>query len=348
MKAATDAISTARNPVFTGLGGLTTEAQQALANLAIEVGGTLDTSLSLRGRSGLFSLQRQGQVTASLGEVNLRGDTLVFWFCDPLTSHPRFLERFGGQAKQIIVVDDHPSATAKIANRTVLCDQDSALRGIAELRKRLAIGVEASANQPPDLNHELADLAALLIQSRYAVSIVGSPIKDSRFDSLTDSLFALTRELNDHTRAVILALRTDGNCVSGENVLSWMTGAPFAVQQNAGRTVFTTAYSAPAQLLNGTTDLMLVGSTPTGIEPELGECLRATPTIWLVSDASSEQLAEQFEADLVFAISPPGIADLGSWCRLDDVCLPLRPWVTSDFPSGEAVLTELRARLTAQ
>ncbi len=66
--------------------------------LADRIGATIDTSLADGNRGSMFALQRVGKVTATLGEISSRSDLVVFWFSDPVSTHPRFLERYARPA----------------------------------------------------------------------------------------------------------------------------------------------------------------------------------------------------------------------------------------------------------
>ncbi len=82
----------------------------------------LDRDPAELGRVAAF--QRQGRVSATLGEVKNRADLVIFWGADPATSHPRHLERYSvdpagrfvSGKRTVAVVGDAPNATAARAD----------------------------------------------------------------------------------------------------------------------------------------------------------------------------------------------------------------------------------------
>ena len=61
--------------------------------LAETIGAVIDPAGPLLdGASGL-AFQARGASTATLGDVRDRADVVVIWRADPVTTHPRLLER---------------------------------------------------------------------------------------------------------------------------------------------------------------------------------------------------------------------------------------------------------------
>ena len=345
IESAATLLANARNPLIAGMGSLTTEGQQQLVNLAIGHRATIDTTFSHGGRSGVYALQRQGAVTATLGEVNQRGDTIVFWFCDPLTTHPRFVERYCQTAKTIIVVDAKSTPTSKKADLFIQATHAEAIRNLTQIRSIIAGKTSSRTNTSLDSEQAMAfkSLSTHLENSQYAVSIYGAAASDSQFDLIADSIVALTRELTSRTRAVCVSMRMDANTLSAENVLTWTTGAPFSMKLPVTPESFDASNRAATLLELNQCDLVFVAG---GFDLPHGNArtsLANSNSIWLVADRQTEQQALELDGNVIIAVGRPGITDSGSWCRMDDVSLPLSKLTTTSYPSALEVIRAIKA-----
>ena len=81
-------------PLVYGLSRSATSGQRAAVALAESIGAVIDTTASLCHGPSIMALQAVGEVTCSLGEVRNRADLVIFWGCDPATTHPRHAERY--------------------------------------------------------------------------------------------------------------------------------------------------------------------------------------------------------------------------------------------------------------
>ena len=110
---------------------------------AISAGGSDRVAVLDRSRPTAESLRqphfkRSGRVSATLGEVRHRADLVVFWSVDPVSTHPRHLERYsveprgrfvpeGRGARAVVVLDAERSATAERADVFVTCSTEAAV-----------------------------------------------------------------------------------------------------------------------------------------------------------------------------------------------------------------------------
>ncbi len=117
----------ARCPVLFGLTRTVLETSRAALALADLLGMRVVLNRSADECRRVAAFQNQGRVTATLGEVKTRADTLVFWRCDPVRTHPRHFERYsadtrgrfapeGRNGRLVIVVDRERTATADAAD----------------------------------------------------------------------------------------------------------------------------------------------------------------------------------------------------------------------------------------
>lgn len=363
-----------RSPLITGLDALSTQAQQAAWAIADRLQATIDTTLTNQGRGSLFSLQAIGKVTATLGEIASRSDVIVFWFCDPQVTHPRLIQRLrraeseSGFDRQLIVVDESESETGRAADRFFQLPRRlaapllSALRAaisdrpydsavVANILQNLHEQVSPTA-QREDL---LSQLAEKLTSASYGSFIYGQVDDDSELALADESLNRLVRSLNDHTRFVSLKLRHDGNAISGENVLTWSSGFPFAINYANRRPEFHwLEHSAEHRLQRGECDAVLLATGVDVLETFAGlpaaslAHLAATPKLLLSQLPLSQTpwVGSLGAEDVFIQVGIPGMTDSGELCRLDDVSFGVRALTEAgDFPGAQNVLAGLAERI---
>ena len=303
-------IRQSRSPLVCGLDGLSTQAQIAAVELGKHVRATIDTTCTNRRRGGTLTMQSVGKVTATLGEVASRADVILFWFCDPVVTHPRFLERFCGDNGQIVVIDEAETETANRATQFISLPRDEIYQLISELR--LAHQSETVASGPA------RSINSILKNARYVASVYGSLDNDQNQHQNLQALYLLTRQLNQQMRAVSIGLRDDANALSAENVLAWNTGFPFGVNFARGVAEYNgLEFSGQAVLERGECDLTLLCSTESigALNDVAVTHLKQIPQI--VIDNGAQAL--EFQPTIKFEVG----FDRGDWCRMDDVTLPV-------------------------
>ncbi len=92
-KAAT-ILTDAKYPLLFGWSSSTSEAQRVGVELAEELGSALDNCCSVCHGPSVMATQEIGIPAATLGQIRHRADLIVYWACNPWTSHPRHLERY--------------------------------------------------------------------------------------------------------------------------------------------------------------------------------------------------------------------------------------------------------------
>lgn len=355
VKAAAELFRKSKSPLICGLDHLSTEAQQASWKIADIAGATVDTTLTNSGRSSLFSLQKIGKVTATLGEIKSRSDLVVFWFCDPEITHPRLLERINSKApdksQRIIVVDDRDTATTKLANRFFKVPRENAAELLVHVRNQVAqqANTQASKSEPDTLSaieNTANELVRELVNAKYGSIFFGQVSEHSRFDVAGDSMARLIRSLNDVTRFVSLKLRSDKNAQSAENVLAWSSGFPFAVNHNLGYPRQNgLEFSAESMLERRQCDAILHAShlSETELVEQLPHSARAhfqvIPRIAFSTQATA--------ANVHFQMGISGINESGEHCRIDNVSMPLKKIHADDWIPAETILDQIRQELIA-
>ena len=334
-------LQTAKQPVVAGLKHLTTQGQQQAWRIADRVGAHIDVALTPNSQGSLYALQRQGKVSATLGEVRQRSDLLVFWFCNPLVSHPRLMQRLKASGKTVIVIDNQRTETASAAHQFIEANASQANELIQQARAQLGkLEVDTGA---PALDRRARQLIKALTDCNYGCWFYGHVDDATRDDALTLAHQKLVRQLNDHTRFVSLGLRDDQNAQSAENVLAAFSGYPQSVSLGRGHASYCgDLFSAATALHNGACDYLLLFA---GLELErnLEELDKQTRDHFLntpkaiVHCGNLNSSTELGDADLVNVGAPGGSAS-GEYCRIDDVSLALSVLRPNQRPSGTEVL----------
>jgi formylmethanofuran dehydrogenase subunit B len=330
-------LSQARNPLIYGLSRSTTEGQRAAVALAEALGATIDTTAATGHAPSLMALQQVGESTCSLGEVKSRADLVIYWGCDPETTHPRHFMRYAPpkDGRTIIVVDVKETATAQRADHFIYLKADSDWETLWTLRA-LVKGLPVATNEPV-----IVELAERMKSCRFGVVFFGGGlIHGEHAHRQVEALLQLVTELNDHTRFYARRMRRFGDIAGADSVLTWQTGYPFGVSFSQGYPRFNPGeFSAPEMLARREVDAcVFVGSETTHDFPEAAiEHLRTIPVIALESPHTETMVppAVRFTT-AVYGIHRPGTA-----YRMDEIPIPLQVLLSTDYPSDGEVLTSI-------
>lgn len=298
----------AKNPLISGLGNLSTEAQRHVMRLARDTRATVDSSAINQGRGNLFAFQKRGRVTATAGEIRSRSNLVLFWFCDP----GQVIKAFGKgillpekiRACKTIYVGERSALLAEsIADEVLELDPEKSVAAIWYLRARIkGLELEKIEGLP---HKKLGNLALGLRQSTYGAMIWGNENSAPEFDVQADGIHSLVRELNQHTRFVGLPFRDDFNTLGAENVSTWTSGFPFAVNFNRSQPrQYWLEYSDELVSERQEWDLLI------SFEKE---------EIVIVALPTETESALQ----IVLPMAELGVSDRGDICRMDDVCITL-------------------------
>ena len=260
-----------KTPLVWGLTRSSTAGHRAAIALAEKFGGTIDTTSSCNPAATL-AMQKVGQSTCSLGEVRNRADLVIFWGADPMTSHPRHLERYsveprgqhipGGRAdRMVIVIDTEPTATSRLADKFIQIPIDSQLEAISAVRESISESEETPFVGVGDLNEGLQQLAVQMKGCQYGALFFGVGQGEQSL-ATAEALLQLTTELNKFTRFTAHYMPASGGLTGAENVLCWQTGFPFAINFATGYPRFNADEFSANRLLdhNEVDACVLVGS----------------------------------------------------------------------------------------
>ena len=386
IREAASVLRAARYPVIYGLSRSSTDGQRAAVALADALGANIDTTASEGHATSLLALQAAGESTCSLGEVRNRADLVLFWGADPVTTHPRHLERYslwpkgqfvpeGRAGRTLVVVDSERTSTAEMADVFLQIPRGRDFEALWTLRMLLRGGLsspplskgrtgggnEVAASfpvcTPPVLPLErggektltttlpldaLCDLAERLQRCRYGVAFFGYGLaRQALGHRVVEALLRLTTDLNAFTRFSVRRLRMAGNVSGADNVLCWQTGFPFSVNFSRGYPRYDPGeYSAAEILARGEADAALfVGCARVDSFPNAArEHLARIPTI-LLDHAAAQPC---WSPTLRFTTAVYGVHRAGTAYRMDDVPIPLRSVLTTEYPTDGDVLRAIQ------
>ena len=321
-----------------------------------ELGGIIDNTASICHGPSILALQEVGLPTCTLGEVKNRTDLVIYWGSNPMQAHPRHLSRYtvfprgffrerGRGDRKLVVIDVRKTDTAKLADLFIQvkpnCDYElfSAIR-VALRDHKLPAEV---GGVPREKIEELAKMAKE--SSFVAISFgLGLTMSFGKHQNI-DNAISLTRDLNRLTKAIIMPMRGHYNVTGFNEVCTWETGFPYAVDFNRGVPRYNPGEtSAVDVLLREEVDVaLIVASGPIAHFPRrAAEHLMRIP---LIAIETFENLTTK-EADIVIPAAIAGIEVEGTAYRMDHVPIRLRKVV--DPPLGILSDREILSQILAE
>ena len=354
---AADLLRASRSPLLYGLSRSSTEGQRAAVALADRLGATIDTTASLCHAPSVLALQQVGESTCTLGEVKNRADLVVFWGSNPVESHPRHFERYsvdppgefvplGRAGRTVVVADVKPTATSEAADLFLPVEPGRDFEALWTLRaivRGLPLAPGGSTGAPIRL---LEGLAGRMKTCRCGVVFFGTGLSMTGIGHRNvEALLQLVTDLNHHTRFYVRRMRVQGDVTGADSVLAWQTGYPFSVNLARGYPRYNPGeFSAQDMLERGEADACLfVGSE--GVDrfsPTAVDHLRRIPTIAL----DYPTVESSIRPTVRFTTAVYGVHRPGTAYRMDEIPIPLRPFLESDYPSDGEVLRMLDERLS--
>ncbi|WP_146119114.1 hypothetical protein [Blastopirellula marina] len=353
--AAANILQRAKAPLFFGLGETTSETVRKVVDLADRVGGILDASHPTFFDPTGRILQTTGMVTCSLGEIRHRSDLVVFWGCDPKTTHPRHWERYsveptgrfipGGRSDRHVVGIGQANATTEACDAFIsLSDtqQIAALHALAAWANEKPLNEDALAAQLGDALQPLKELHARIQESKYFVLVLGDGFLRREAGRVPLELLAqYVRPLHEKTRGAISILRPGPNWVGAGSVVASRTGYPGGASLTEGVPRFDPDNgSAVKRLAEKRVDaaVLFEGAWLDTLPNAAIETLGEIPTVLLTHRRNAK-------ANVLLPIARPAVADGGTMSRLDDMPLPLRRMAETDAPPAKEMIAAILEKL---
>ncbi|AMV36852.1 hypothetical protein [Planctomyces sp. SH-PL62] len=357
----------AKAPAIIGLGRSTNETARKAVALADRIGATIEVGDATSAWPRIAAMQRVGSIGATLGEVKNRADVVVFWASDPVTTHPRHLERYsveptgrfvpeGRGGRRVAVVDATTTPTARLADVFLQVRPEVELNVLLVLRalvRETALDAKRVEHATGCSLAALQAFAEMLQGARYGAWFTGAfagrgPIAE--VEARHQAVTGLVRDLNRTTRFAALGLGEAGNAHGAESALAWQSGFAPGVDFGAGFPESLPGESSAAvRLRRGDFDCAIVvgGSAIDSMPGDARARLADRPWIFL-----GDREHEAFDlATIALPATTPGIDESGTFTRVDGVTLPIRSLRPASSPSeGDwlVALKEAVERLTSE
>jgi formylmethanofuran dehydrogenase subunit B len=302
-----------------------------------------------------------GKVSCTLGEVKNRADLIVYWGGNPAECHPRHFTKYtltqkgkfvpnGRKDRTMVLVDIRETPSAKAADIFLQVRPTKDFEVITILRALIkGQPVDTKLVEETGLSLEqLQDFADRMKKARFGVLFFGMGLSMTRGKHMNSAaLLTLAAELNAFTKFVAMPMRGHGNVTGGDVIMRWTTGYPFGVSLSRGYPRFNPGeFSTIDLLIRGDCDAALVlGADPGATMPQPAiDHLARIPTIVLDPKVThTSRIARVHFTTAVTGISAPGTV-----YRMDEIPLPLRPALSSPYPTDEEVIRRIYQAVAAR
>ncbi|MDN7012512.1 formylmethanofuran dehydrogenase subunit B [Methanoculleus sp. FWC-SCC3] len=238
-------LTDAKKPLMYGWSSTNCEAQSIGSEIGELVGAVMDNTATVCHGTSLIAVQDIGIPSCTLGEVKNRADRILFWGCNPAHAHPRHMSRYsifprgfftgkGHTGRKVIVIDPRPTDTARMADVHLQVEQGRDYELLNALR------VAFKGEQLPDVvagipKEQIYEAAETLKSGRFAIIFFGMGVTQSLGKNHNiDEAIAVTRDLNEYTKAAIMPMRGHYNVTGSGQVWGWQFGFPYAVDLSRG------------------------------------------------------------------------------------------------------------------
>jgi formylmethanofuran dehydrogenase subunit B len=351
-------LSKANYPLLYGWSSTSCEAIRVGVELAEALGGVIDNTTTTCHGPSILGAHEIGESTSSLGEIRHRADLIIYWGCNPVHAHPRHMTRYTSFSKgrfrksrkerKLIVVDVRKTDTAKVADEfiQVVPNQDyELLLALRMAIKGEEIEQESVAGVPVDKIEELADE---MIGCEYGALFFGLGLTMSSGKHRNiDAALSLVRDLNTRTKFVIMPMRGWFNVRGANEVLTWQTGYPFAVDFSHGYPRYNPGETSAVDILarEECDSALIVASDPLSNLPFV--VAKHLTKIPIVTIDPCFTLTSSI-SDVVIPSAFVGIEEQGSIYRMDGVVLEAKKLkdppakVKSDVEILKAILKRVK------
>ena len=359
IKKAAEILYKSRRSLLYGWSSTVCEAHKVGVELTEDLGAVMDNTASVCHGPSVLAINDVGLPSCTLGEVKNRADLIIYWGANPAQAHANHMKRYsyvskgywteeGKKGKKMVVVDVRKTMTAKMADVFVQIKQGydypvfSALRAI--LRGHEDVVPDEVGGVPKE---RLLEVANMVKESKFVMTFFGMGVTHTgaRHNNIVNAI-QFTRAAHLHTKASIMPLRGHYNVAGINQVCTWETGFPFAIDMSRGYAWYNPGEQSATDLLyRGDCDAaMIIASDPGAHFP--GESLKHLAKIPTIQIDPYANPTTEF-ADVVIPAAVSGIEAEGNVYRMDNVPIRLRKILDTDYLPDEEILqrilTEIRA-----
>ncbi len=302
-----------------------------------------------------------GKVTCTLGEVKNRADFIVYWGGNPAECHPRHFTKYtlmqkskflprGRKDRTMVLVDIRETKSVKAADIFLQVRPGKDFELITILRAMIkGQSIDRSQIEQTGLTVEqLQDFIDRMKSAKFGVMFFGMGLSMTRGKHMNSAaLLTLAAEMNAFTKFVAMPMRGHGNVTGADVIMRWQTGYPFGITFNRGYPRYNPGeFSTVDVLVRGDADCaFIIGADPGATMPQPAiDHLARIPTIVLDPHVThTSQLAR-----VHITTAPAGISAPGTGYRMDEIPLPLRPALSSPYPTDEEVVRRINQAIASR
>jgi len=342
-----------KRPLLYGWCSTICEAHKKGILLAEEVAGVIDSTATVCHGPSIIGIEEKGLAGSTLGQVKNRADLIIFWGSNPSEAHPRHALRYSSNAKgrftedgrkgrKVIVVDVRETKTSKNADKFLLIKPGSDYEIISALRMM----VNGKGDVVPDTvagvaKSALEEVAEMAKSAKFGALFFGLGLTHSRgrYKNI-DNALSLVRDLNVHTKFMVMPMRGHYNVTGFGQVCAWETGYPMSVDFSRGAPYFNPGETAACDVLgNKEADaLMAIAADPASNFPwKVVERMAEIPVIQIDPFENPTTLL----ADVVIPSAVAGVEVEGTAYRMDGLSLRMKKLVDSTSPSDQEIVSNI-------
>jgi formylmethanofuran dehydrogenase subunit B len=343
----------ADRPLLYGWSGTFGEAQSVGVHLSELLGAVIDNTSTVCHGPSILAIQEVGHPGCTLGQVKNRADVIVYWGANPIDAHPRHMSRYTTYAdgffvkeafkeRKVIVVDVRKTESSAVADEFVKVDKGgdyavlSALRAIVRGKRDIIPQQVAGVTR-----EQLFRVADICMNAKFGAIFFGlgltmSPGKNKNVRNAIE----LTEELNRHTKFTISPMRGHWNVYGSNEVFTWITGYPYAVDFARGIAFYNPGETTSVDILKrGECDACLVVASDPGAHfpRACAEHLARIPTVQIDPHVN----ATTHLATLQIPVAVTGIDAEGTAYRMDGVPIRTRKLFDGTYPSDLDILGKI-------
>lgn len=347
----------ADRPLLYGWSGTYGEAQSIGVHMAEALGGVIDSTTSVCHGPSILAIQEVGHPGCTLGQVKNRADLVVYWGANPIEAHPRHMSRYttytdgffldrAFKERKVIVVDIRRTQTAEVADEFVLIKKGgdyavlSALRAIVRGKSDMIPATVAGVTK-----EQLLRIGDMCKNAKYGAFFFGMGITQTqgKYKNIRNAI-ELVDELNRHTKFTLTPMRGHYNVYGFNEVCTWMTGYPYAVDFSRGMAFYNPGETSAVDILarKECDACLVVASDPAAHFPKdavrhLGEI----PTVQIDPYPNTTTAFCEFQ----IPVAVTGIDAQGTSYRMDGVPIRVKSILKRGYPSDTDVLGEIYHRI---
>lgn len=358
---AVEILTNAKKPLLYGFSSTSCEVHEVAIELAEILGAVIDNTASVCHGPSILAIQEVGYPSVTLGEVKNRADLVIYWGCNPMHAHPRHMSRYsifprgmfrdkGKIDREVIVVDVRKTETAELADWFIKVKPGYDYEVLNALRTILNKGDINRTEVGGISKEDLKKLVEKMKGCKFGIIFfgVGLTMSGAKHRNIFEAI-KLVRDLNNYTKFSIMAMRGHYNVAGFNEVLTWETGYPFAVDFTRGYPWFNPGETDANSLLQArdVDAALIIASDPAAHFPM--ESVKYLAKIPVIVIDPFESLTTKI-ADVVIPSKVVGVEEEGSAYRMDGVPLRLKKVIDaeeylSDLEIMERILEKVKEKI---